>query len=150
MFADCTSLFFFCRDIVHMYRIAEACNTWIISVIIAYKIYLLNCDELLWCIRDAFGKYAQLCFELFGDRVKHWITFNEIHSFAGAGYYDGTFAPGRCSSPYGNCHFGDSLTEPYIVAHHALNSHALAVDIYRKKFQVWFLVTVFYIKQAIM
>lgn len=26
---------------------------------------------------DAFSRYAQICFELFGDRVHHWFTFNE-------------------------------------------------------------------------
>jgi beta-glucosidase/6-phospho-beta-glucosidase/beta-galactosidase len=86
--------------------------------------------------RDAFAEYARLSFELFGDRVKHWITFNEIHSFASAGYFSGEHAPGRCSPQYGNCTAGDSLTEPYIVAHNALNAHALAVSIYRSEFKV--------------
>jgi 6-phospho-beta-glucosidase len=26
---------------------------------------------------EAFARYAQICFELFGDRVLHWFTFNE-------------------------------------------------------------------------
>ncbi|MDA4349048.1 family 1 glycosylhydrolase, partial [Escherichia coli] len=26
---------------------------------------------------EAFGRYAQTCFTLFGNRVKHWFTFNE-------------------------------------------------------------------------
>ena len=26
---------------------------------------------------ELFAKYAKVCFKLFGDRVKHWITFNE-------------------------------------------------------------------------
>jgi len=28
-------------------------------------------------IQDLFNDYADLCFSVFGDRVKHWITFNE-------------------------------------------------------------------------
>ena len=72
--------------------------------------------------------------------MKHWITFNEIHSFAGAGYFTGEHAPGRCSPPVGNCPAGNSSTEPYIVSHHALLSHAYTVDIYRKEFKVIFLI----------
>ncbi len=30
-----------------------------------------------WSVVKAFGRYAQTCFTLFGDRVKHWFTFNE-------------------------------------------------------------------------
>lgn len=26
---------------------------------------------------DAYARYAKICFELFGDRVLHWFTFNE-------------------------------------------------------------------------
>lgn len=67
--------------------------------------------------------------------MKHWITFNEIHSFAGAGYYSGEMAPGRCSDRT-MCYAGNSSTEPYIVSHHALLSHAHTVDMYRKEFKV--------------
>jgi beta-glucosidase/6-phospho-beta-glucosidase/beta-galactosidase len=96
-------------------------------------------SEVVVGCREIYGEFAQLCFQLFGDRVKHWITFNEIHSFAGAGYFSGKNAPGRCSAPYGNCTQGNSLTEPYIVAHNALNAHALAVNIYKTQFKVLFL-----------
>lgn len=26
---------------------------------------------------DYFSDYANLCFEVFGDRVKHWVTFSD-------------------------------------------------------------------------
>ena len=41
-----------------------------------------------------FGDYARVCFELFGDRVKHWITLNEPHETADEGYGFGWMAPG--------------------------------------------------------
>jgi beta-glucosidase/6-phospho-beta-glucosidase/beta-galactosidase len=85
---------------------------------------------------DAFAEFGRLSFQLFGDRVKHWITFNEVHEFAIQGYSLGTLAPGRCSPAYGNCTAGNSSTEPYIVAHNCLKGHAEAVRIYRSEFKV--------------
>ncbi|KAJ7567301.1 hypothetical protein O6H91_02G141600 [Diphasiastrum complanatum] len=82
-------------------------------------------------IVHAFATYAETCFEIFGDRVKHWITFNEPQNFLTEGYDLGIDAPGRCSL----CSSGDSSTEPYVAGHHVLLAHAAAVDIYRKKFQ---------------
>ncbi|KAJ6804216.1 beta-glucosidase 12-like [Iris pallida] len=80
--------------------------------------------------------YVEVCFREFGDRVKHWITFNEPHVFTDYGYASGIFAPGRCSSwEIGRCKNGDSGKEPYIVGHHILLAHAAAVDLYRNKFQ---------------
>ncbi|KAF7805370.1 beta-glucosidase 12-like [Senna tora] len=81
-----------------------------------------------------FGDYAELCFKEFGEKVKHWITLNEPWSYSSDGYATGEIAPGRCSNPK-KCLNGDSGTEPYIVSHHFLLSHAFAVNIYRTKFQ---------------
>ena len=75
---------------------------------------------------------------MFGDRVKNWMTFNEPRVVAALGYDNGFHAPGRCSKEYGNCTAGNSGTEPYIVAHHLILSHAVAVQRYREKYQVWF------------
>ncbi|XVF03227.1 hypothetical protein REPUB_Repub04eG0243300 [Reevesia pubescens] len=83
-------------------------------------------------IKD-FALYAETCFEKFGDRVKHWITFNEPHVFAVQGYYTGFHAPGRCST--GTCKVGNSTTELYIVGHNVLLSHATVADIYRKNYK---------------
>ncbi|KAJ7563890.1 hypothetical protein O6H91_03G129100 [Diphasiastrum complanatum] len=90
-----------------------------------------------WISRDIvkhFVAYAEVCFAAFGDRVKNWITLNEPHQFSVNGYGTGNHAPGRCSqrsiSPAGN-----SSTEPYLAAHHALLAHAGAVSVYRKNFQ---------------
>jgi len=45
-------------------------------------------------IKD-FAYYAETCFSHFGDRVKHWITMNEPHTFVVVGYSDGAFAVSR-------------------------------------------------------
>ncbi|XP_050212183.1 beta-glucosidase 12-like isoform X2 [Mercurialis annua] len=87
-------------------------------------------------IVDDFRKYAEVCYEEFGDRVKHWITINEAWSYSNTGYNMGSFAPGRCSKFINPaCEAGDSATEPYLVAHHLLLSHAAAVQLYKHKYQ---------------
>lgn len=87
--------------------------------------------------RDDFERYAFTCFRAFGDRVKHWITFNEPHGFSIQGYDTGIQAPGRCSILGGLlCKAGNSSTEPYIVAHNMLLSHAAAYHSYRRNFKV--------------
>ena len=52
----------------------------------------------MYMFRDDFREYSEFCFKEFGDRVKHWITLNEPYSYVYAGYVEGKFAPGRCSS----------------------------------------------------
>jgi len=64
------------------------------------------------------------------------VTLNEPYSYTINGYNGGTFAPGRCSKYVGNCDTGDSSTEPYIVAHNLILSHAAAVRVYKRKYQV--------------
>ncbi|MDG3085342.1 glycoside hydrolase family 1 protein [Vibrio hannami] len=48
---------------------------------------------------DAFVRYAKVCFEAFGDRVKHFITFNETIVFCGMGYLTGAHPPGIMNDP---------------------------------------------------
>lgn len=87
-------------------------------------------------IIDDFRDYAEVCFERFGDRVKKWITINQIYTIPTRGYAMGTDAPGRCSAWLKKkCYAGDSGTEPYIVAHNALLAHATVVDLYRMKYK---------------
>ncbi|XP_071682646.1 beta-glucosidase 12-like [Lolium perenne] len=87
-------------------------------------------------IINDYKDYAEVCFKEFGDRVKHWITFNEPLSFCVASYAMGVLAPGRCS-PWeaGKCSAGDSGTEPYTVGHHQLLAHAAAFKLYKQKYQ---------------
>ncbi|XP_020528277.1 beta-glucosidase 12-like [Amborella trichopoda] len=88
-------------------------------------------------IVEDYTNYVDICFREFGDRVKHWITLNEPFSYAYGGYVAGFFAPGRCSYPDGNCTAGNSSTEPYVVAHNLLLSHASVVKLYKEKYQAY-------------
>ncbi|KAK2760124.1 beta-glucosidase [Colletotrichum kahawae] len=81
-----------------------------------------------------FVRYARVCFERFGDRVKNWITYNEPGVYTLAGYAAGVHAPARSSFRELNDE-GDSGTEPFIVAHTELVSHAHAAVLYKKEFQ---------------
>ncbi|KAG5007541.1 hypothetical protein JHK85_026083 [Glycine max] len=95
----------------------------------------VNWKGVAYYNRKDFADYAEFCFKTFGDRVKNWMTFNEPRVVAALGYDNGFFAPGRCSKEYGNCTAGNSGTEPYIVAHNLILSHAAAVQRYRAKYQ---------------
>ncbi|CAG7905301.1 unnamed protein product [Brassica rapa] len=87
-------------------------------------------------IVNDFRDYAELCFQKFGDRVKHWVTVNEPFTVVRDGYIIGHKAPGRCSSfTNPNCTGGDGATEPYIVGHNFLLAHGAAVKIYRERYQ---------------
>ncbi|KAG7091632.1 Beta-glucosidase 1B [Marasmius oreades] len=90
----------------------------------------LNKDEV---VKD-YNRYARVCFEAFGDRVKHWLTMNEPWCVSILGYGRGVFAPGR-SSDRERSPEGDSATEPWIVAHSVILSHAHAVKLYREEFK---------------
>jgi beta-glucosidase len=71
------------------------------------------------------GKYASTCFEVFGDRVKKWITINEAWTVAVQAYEDGTKAPAKVDNP---------PLDVYIVGHHLLLAHARAASIYKRDF----------------
>ncbi len=75
-------------------------------------------------LAEFFADYAAICFEAFGDRVKHWLTLNEPWCSAVLGHGLGMHAPGRVSRD-----------EPYLVGHNLLRAHALAVEKYRTQFQ---------------
>ena len=107
------------------------------------QIYNNNTAQGSWLnpdVANKFNDYADFCFKTYGNKVKYWLTMNEIQSFAWLGYGAGIHAPGRCSPNIGNwCQNigggGNSSTEPYIAAHNALIAHALAVNTYRTKYQ---------------
>lgn len=70
---------------------------------------------------DAFVNYAKVCFEAFGDRVKHFITFNETIIFCGHGYLVGAHPPGIKNQP-----------QKYFQAtHNVFTAHAKSVLLYK-------------------
>ncbi|XP_065637711.1 furostanol glycoside 26-O-beta-glucosidase isoform X2 [Quercus suber] len=75
-------------------------------------------------IVDDFKNYADLCFQTFGDRVKHWTTINEPQVFGQYGYKMGS------SNPNPN-----PTTDPYLATHHIILAHAAAAKLYKKKYQ---------------
>ncbi|HEY0945170.1 MAG TPA: GH1 family beta-glucosidase [Opitutaceae bacterium] len=66
---------------------------------------------------DAFARYADTVVRAFGDRVKNWITLNEIRCFTWLAYGLGSKAPGRRETPR-------VVNQTY---HHALLCHGHAV-----------------------
>ncbi|GFZ45044.1 beta-glucosidase [Saitozyma sp. JCM 24511] len=89
-----------------------------------------NKDEV---VKD-FTRYADVCFEAFGDRVKNWITINEPYVVTIPGWFNGDCAPGRSSKrPYSAA--GDSDTEPWIVGHNLMVAHAHASKLYSRKYR---------------
>ncbi|KAL4979008.1 glycoside hydrolase superfamily [Aspergillus desertorum] len=76
-----------------------------------------------------FKNYARVCFEVFGGRVKKWITFNEPYIIAIFGHHSGVLAPGR-STETG----GDSSTEPWVVEHTLILAHAATVEMYTRDY----------------
>ncbi|HVS54611.1 MAG TPA: GH1 family beta-glucosidase [Opitutaceae bacterium] len=78
-----------------------------------------------WCSRvtvDAFARYADTVVKAYGDRVKNWITLNEIRCFTLLGYGGGHKAPGRKVS-------AAELNQTY---HHALLCHGHGVRAVRE------------------
>ncbi|MEI2401906.1 glycoside hydrolase family 1 protein [Niallia taxi] len=71
---------------------------------------------------NAFAKYAEVCFKAFGDRVKHWITFNETIVFCTLGYLNGAHPPGLI-----NAH-----KEYFQATHNVFLAHAMAVKKYKE------------------
>lgn len=76
-----------------------------------------------WLNRDAahwFADYAEVLFRAFGDRIRHWTTFNEPWVVAHDGYLSGFLAPGH-----------RNLFEAPRVSHNLLRAHAAAVQLFR-------------------
>jgi len=74
-------------------------------------------------ITDWFVDYAKVCFYLFGDKVKYWLTFNEPKEFLGQGYQRATMAPGLKD------------LNIYAGAHYMLKAHAKSWKLYNEQFR---------------
>ncbi|MGL5721627.1 MAG: glycoside hydrolase family 1 protein [Brevinema sp.] len=70
---------------------------------------------------ELFNFFAKTCFELFGDRVKKWFTFNEPSCIPRHGYLDDSMYPNVIN-------LGRAMT----VAYHVALAHAYAVQTYKK------------------
>ncbi len=78
-----------------------------------------------WRVRStahAFAKYAQIVVQRFGDRVKNWMTLNEILRFVPCGYGYGCDAPGA----------KESAAVVNQIYHHTLLAHGYAVEMVRE------------------
>ncbi|XP_075991782.1 lactase/phlorizin hydrolase-like [Anticarsia gemmatalis] len=74
---------------------------------------------------DWYSDYARVVFELFGDRVKNFITINEPREVCYQGYGGGTMAP----------LYTISGVADYMCAKYLLLAHAKAYHIYDKEFR---------------
>jgi beta-glucosidase len=78
-----------------------------------------------WRVRgtvDAFARYAETIVQAYGDRVKNWITLNEIFCFTRLGYGNGQKAPGARESE-------QVVNQTY---HHALLAHGAGMRAVRE------------------
>jgi beta-glucosidase len=81
-------------------------------------------DKGGWQSRDtseAYARYAGFVAKHLSDRVKHFMTMNEMSSFVDIGYKDGVHAPGLKLAPAG-------VNQ---VRHHAVLAHGLGVQAIR-------------------
>ena len=77
----------------------------------------LNSECVNW-----FAEYASKVTELFSDRVKYFITFNEPQVFIGEGYLQGFYAPGGFVT----------YRDIFQMAHNVMKAHGAAVKAMRK------------------
>lgn len=70
---------------------------------------------------DAFARYARICYQLFGDRVRYWFTFNEPLIPAEAGYLHPRHYP-----------YVTDFCRAAQVLHHIVLAHCKAVAAWRE------------------
>ena len=72
---------------------------------------------------DCFVKFAKVCFERYKNKVKYWMTFNEINNQMN--YRNDIFGWTNSGAHFGD--YEDPEEAMYICAHHTLVASALAV-----------------------
>jgi 6-phospho-beta-galactosidase len=70
---------------------------------------------------EHFVRFAKICFENFGDRVKKWATFNEPWSIAQNGYIIGNFPPS----------IKFDIPKAVQIMHNMMVAHAQALNVYK-------------------
>lgn len=71
---------------------------------------------------EAFGRYAGIVAKEYSAKVRHFFTMNEFDCFTDKSYYRGDFAPAH----------NLSAKEAFMVRHHALLGHGMAVKALRE------------------
>mmetsp|Transcript_57421 Transcript_57421/g.184468 ORF Transcript_57421/g.184468 Transcript_57421/m.184468 type:complete len:765 (-) Transcript_57421:277-2571(-) len=71
--------------------------------------------------------YVDTCFQEFGDRVAHWLTFNEP-------WCSTMLASGWGKAPSIE-EYSNMTKWPFVAGHNILIAHAKAVELYRKKYK---------------
>lgn len=75
-------------------------------------------------IIDWYLEYARVCYELFGNTVKYWTTFNEPKQICHRGYGSGEQAP-AIKLPQAE----------FLCTHNLLRAHAKAWHLYQEEFK---------------
>lgn len=89
---------------------------WDLPQVLEEKGGWLNKDTV-----EAFVNYAEVCYKAFGDRVKHWITFNETVVFCSLGYLAGAHPPAIV---------GD-VNKYFQATHNVFLAHAKSIELYK-------------------
>ncbi|MFU7517086.1 GH1 family beta-glucosidase [Clostridium sp. HCS.1] len=89
---------------------------WDLPQVLEEKGGWLNKDTV-----EAFVNYAEVCYKAFGDRVKHWITFNETVVFCSLGYLAGAHPPAIV---------GD-INKYFQATHNVFLAHAKSIELYK-------------------
>ena len=79
-----------------------------------------------------FVDFARVVFGRYGDRVKHWLTFNEAWTFTWLG---GGWGKAPALPAYSGMDTGNGPKWAYVAMHNVLWAHGAAVDLYRTTFQ---------------